>query len=81
DLSPLQSEVDHNKLLITLEDNLLAGGFGVSFTAAVGNADVMRFGWPDQFIEHGDCNTLYKAYGLDAESIAERICERFERKA
>ena len=38
-------------------------------------------GWPDQFIEHGDCDTLYQEYGMDADSIVERICERFERKA
>ena len=81
DLSPFDGEVDENKLLVTLEDNLLAGGFGESFTAATGAADVMRFGWPDKFIEHGDCNTLYQQYGLDADSIVERISERFERKA
>lgn len=81
DLSAFDAAVDGNKLLVTLEDNLLAGGFGESFTAATGAANVMRFGWPDKFIEHGDCDTLYKAYGLDADSIAERICERFERKA
>ena len=26
-------------------------------------------------------DTLYKEYGMDADSIVERICERFERKA
>ncbi len=81
DLSAFDAKVDRKKILVTLEDNLLAGGFGESFTAATGAADVMRFGWPDKFIEHGDCETLYKEYGLDADSIVERICERFERKA
>lgn len=73
--------VDDNKLLVTLEDNLLAGGFGETFAAKTGAGNVMMVGWPDQFIEHGDCDTLYKEYGLDADSIVERICERFERKA
>jgi len=81
DLNAFDAIVDHKKILVTLEDNLLAGGFGETFTAATGAADVMRFGWPDQFVEHGDCDTLYKEYGLDADSIVERICERFERKA
>ncbi|MBR5315921.1 MAG: 1-deoxy-D-xylulose-5-phosphate synthase [Firmicutes bacterium] len=81
DLSPLGDGVNQNKVLVTLEDNLLAGGFGESFTAATGAANVMRFGWPDKFVEHGDCDTLYKQYGLDADSIVERICERIERKA
>ena len=46
-----------------------------------GAENMLNFGWPDQFIEHGDCGSLYKKYGLDAESIAERICEYLERKA
>ena len=73
--------VDDNKLLVTLEDNLLAGGFGETFSAQTGAGNVLMIGWPDKFVEHGDCNTLYKEYGMDAESIVERICERFERKA
>lgn len=81
DLHALDLTDHHKKLLVTMEDNLLAGGFGEAFTAATGAADVMRFGWPDKFIEHGSCDILYKAYGLDADSVVERICEHFERKA
>lgn len=72
---------DDNRLLVTLEDNLLAGGFGEAFAAQTGAPNVLTVGWPDKFIEHGDCDTLYKQYGLDADSIVERICERFEGKA
>ena len=72
--------VDDNKLLVTLEDNLLAGGFGETFAAQTGAGNVLMIGWPDQFVEHGDCDTLYKEYGMDADSIAERICEHLERK-
>ncbi|MBR4020955.1 MAG: 1-deoxy-D-xylulose-5-phosphate synthase, partial [Firmicutes bacterium] len=73
--------IDDKKLLVTLEDNMLSGGFGETFAAKTGAGNVLMIGWPDQFIEHGDCNTLYQEYGLDAMSIVERICERFERKA
>ncbi len=66
--------------MVTLEDNLLAGGFGEGISACTG-ACVLRFGWPDQFIEHGSCEELYRKYGLDAETITERICEYLERKA
>jgi 1-deoxy-D-xylulose-5-phosphate synthase len=79
DLSALN--VDDNQLLVTLEDNLLAGGFGETFAAQTGAGNVLMIGWPDKFVEHGDCDTLYKEYGMDADSIVERICERFERKA
>lgn len=67
--------------VITIEDNMLSGGFGEKMRRETGAKDMLNFGWPDQFIEHGDCGSLYRKYGLDAESIAERICEYLERKA
>lgn len=69
------------KPVVTLEDSLLSGGFGEKFIVESKCREVLTIGWPDQFIEHGDCEGLYKKYGLDADSIVERICERFERKA
>lgn len=73
--------LEKNKTIVTLEDNLLAGGFGEGFRAETGCSDVLSFGWPAQFIEHGSCDDLYHKYGLDTASIAERICEHLERKA
>lgn len=69
-----------DKLIVTLEDNLIRGGFGEYIAANYTNM-VVNLGWPDKFIEHGDCEYLYKKYGLDAESIAERIRQELEGKA
>ena len=69
-----------DKLIVTLEDNLIRGGFGEYIAANYTNR-VVKLGWPDKFIEHGDCEYLYKKYGLDAESIAERIRQELEGKA
>ena len=69
-----------DKLIVTLEDNLIRGGFGEYIAANYTNR-VVNLGWPDKFIEHGDCEYLYKKYGLDAESIAERIRRELEGKA
>jgi len=81
-LKPLDlSAFQDGKLNVTIEDNLLAGGFGEKFRRLSGAKDVLSFGLPDKFIEHGDCAGLYAKYGLDAEFIAERICEHLERKA
>lgn len=81
-LKPLDlSAFQDGKLNVTIEDNLIAGGFGEKFIRLSGAKDVLSFGLPDKFIEHGDCGSLYAKYGLDAESIAERICEHLERKA
>ncbi len=68
------------KLIVTLEDNMLAGGFGSQVAAALSGSDtgVYSFGWPDRFIEHGSSERLFEKYGLDAESIAERIIDIIE---
>ncbi len=70
------------KFIVTLEDNLLLGGFGEKFKSNLNsNQKVISFGWPDKFIEHGSVSELEKAYGLDKDSIAERIRDYFEGKA
>src|SRR3984957_14943869 len=44
-------------LIVTLEDHVLAGGFGSSVLEALQEAEctaaVERIGWPDRFVEHG----------------------------
>lgn len=61
-------------LIVTLEDNVMTGGFGQTFTAVSGLSNVLTFGWPDRFIEHGNVDELMAEYKLDASSVAERIC-------
>ena len=85
-------------LLVTLEDNVLEGGFGQQAAAVLASASandekkrffsrreegtkVLRFGWPDSFIEHGSVAELREKYGLTPEKITERICEQIEGKA
>ena len=69
------------KRMVTLEDNILAGGFGEFFSSlfAQGNGvyDILNLGWPNIFIEHGDNDDLYKKYELDGEGVAKRIMEHF----
>jgi len=81
-LKPFDDSIisSEDKLIFTLEDNLIRGGFG-EYIAANYTNKVVNLGWPDKFIEHGDCEYLYKKYGLDAESIAERIRQELEGKA
>ena len=81
-LKPFDDSIisSEDKLIITLEDNLIRGGFG-EYIAANYTNKVVNLGWPDKFIEHGDCEYLYKKYELDAESIAERIRRELEGKA
>lgn len=74
------------KCMVTLEDNVLDGGFGSKVEMllaeqATGQIKIKAIGWPDQFIEHGNNHELFEKYRLDSESIAERVCDFFEGKA
>lgn len=65
--------------LITIEDNVIAGGFG----SAVGElltlegveVHLIQLGIPDRFVEHGTQASLYHKYGLSPESIVTKVRE------
>ena len=63
--------------IITVEDACLMGGMGSAVIEfMVDNnyhAEVVRLGIPDQFIEHGTQQELYKECNYDAEAIATTV--------
>ncbi|MDD6597973.1 1-deoxy-D-xylulose-5-phosphate synthase [Anaerovibrio sp.] len=67
------------ELLVTLEENALAGGFGSAVLEFMADAEkrcrVLRFGIEDKFIEHGSCPQLLEKCGLTPQQIADRIIE------
>jgi 1-deoxy-D-xylulose-5-phosphate synthase len=61
--------------IITVEENVLQGGFGSAVLECLNDAGVAgfslkRIGIPDMFVEHGSADTLRSKYGLDADGIA-----------
>jgi len=69
-------------LLVTMEDHVLAGGFGSAVLEALHDADcpaaVERIGWPDRFIGHGtNAAILRAAHGLAPDDIYRRVLERW----
>ncbi len=72
---------DHD-LLVTIEENVLAGGFGSgvlehledAFAEGPGErARVLRVGLPDRFVTHGKPALLRTEVGLTGEAVAERV--------
>ncbi|HHX13674.1 MAG TPA: 1-deoxy-D-xylulose-5-phosphate synthase [Clostridiales bacterium] len=64
--------------LVTLEDNVLTGGFGASvltLLTAENKVDgpVLCIGWPDRFIPQGSMAELDAAFGMDAAAIARKV--------
>jgi 1-deoxy-D-xylulose-5-phosphate synthase len=66
----------HCGLLVTLEDHVLAGGFGSAVLESLNELElatpVVRVGWPDSFIEHGKVEALREKYGLTAEAALQK---------
>lgn len=68
-----------NKMIVTMEENSFTGGIGQQIAQIVAdnndkhNCKTLNISLPDEYIEHGDVDSLYKKYGLDAASIAARI--------
>jgi 1-deoxy-D-xylulose-5-phosphate synthase len=65
------------EILLTLEDHVLAGGFGSAVLEELNRqgltTPVLRIGWPDQFIEHGKPEELRRKYGLTAEAALAKL--------
>lgn len=70
------------KLIVTIEDNVIAGGVGSVILEFLNSKNIyrpiLRMGLPDKFIEHGDVASLFNKYGLDAESIANAILNKYK---
>lgn len=71
------------KLLITAEENVLAGGFGSAVAEYLADhgleVPLLRFGIPDRFIEQGTRRELLSLCGLQPDEMAERIRERLSQ--
>ncbi len=64
--------------LITLEENVLQGGFGTAVLEALEQQEiygvqVLRIGYPDAYIEQGEQHELRAAHGLDKAGIAASV--------
>jgi len=86
-IKPLDEELvmslaNNHRTLVTMEDNVLSGGFGSSINNILitngYKGQIINIGLPDSFVEHGSVEELYKEYNLDAESVHRLIKEKIE---
>jgi 1-deoxy-D-xylulose-5-phosphate synthase len=72
------------RLIVTVEEAYLAGGFGSAVmelleeNGLLGQVRVVRMGVPDRLVTHGDARLLLAKYGLDADGIYTRVKECVE---
>ncbi len=64
------------KLIFTVEENTVKGGFGSAVNELLSpwyEGRVINIGIPDRFVEHGKQEELRKLVGLDAESLYRKV--------
>ena len=86
-ISPLDSDLLHKLLMthnkiITIEEHSVTGGLGASINhfllnQGFSNVQVLNFGIPDTFINHGSYQSLMEEIGLTTEQMTKRIKEDF----
>ena len=71
-----QLAAEHD-LLVTVEEGVLAGGFGSAVWETLSDAGlaprILRVGLPDRYVTHGAPKLLHEEVGFTGERIAERI--------
>ncbi len=65
------------RLLVTMEENALSGGFGEAVAAMLQRkaftCRMQSFGLPDRFVGHGKVEELFHAAGIDAPAVARAV--------
>jgi 1-deoxy-D-xylulose-5-phosphate synthase len=73
-IAQLQAE---HELLVTVEEGVLAGGFGSAVWETLSDSGlasrILRVGLPDRYVTHGTPALLHDEVGFTGERIAERI--------
>lgn len=84
-VKPLDAELlkdvfSRHKKVITIEDNVIAGGFGSAVLEFmnqqhINDVELLVHGLPDRYVDHGTPDELYRDLKLDGAGIAEIITE------
>ena len=81
----LNAQARFAKVVATVENGVVAGGFGSAVTEHLTDAGyggrLLRFGWPKEFVPHGTPATLMEEYGLTPAVIAAKISAAIEARA
>lgn len=67
----------NHRLIVTMEENVLQGGFGLPVTAYIHEhypqAKVLNIALPDAYVEHGNVSVLREGLGIDSDSIIRKL--------
>jgi 1-deoxy-D-xylulose-5-phosphate synthase len=70
------------KVVLTLEDHVLANGFGAAVIELLHDngiaTPVERIGWPDAFVEHGKPGILREKHGITVAACLEKVLRHLD---
>jgi 1-deoxy-D-xylulose-5-phosphate synthase len=70
-------------VVVTLEDHVLAGGFGSAVMEELSArgvvVPVVRIGWPDVFVDHGKPDALRERYGISVKATVEKTLPHLQK--
>lgn len=81
-LKPIDEKLLHEifkeyKTIITIEDNVVNGGFGSRINKFMADnnykSKIVNIGLPDKFVQHGNAEDIYEYVGLSPKDIADKI--------
>ncbi|MFH0828540.1 MAG: 1-deoxy-D-xylulose-5-phosphate synthase [Candidatus Omnitrophota bacterium] len=80
DVPLFKAAAKNYKLIVTVEDGIVLGGFGSALAEAL-DMPVVKIGLPDRFIPHGKRDLLLEKFGLDGKGIAGMIKKELSRNS
>lgn len=73
-----------HRLVVTLEENVLQGGFGLQVTALIHQREpqvkVLNIALPDTYVEHGNVSLLRESLGIDSDSVIKAMGEFYPER-
>ena len=67
----------NHRLIVTMEENVLQGGFGLPVTAYIHEhhpqVKVLNIALPDAYVEHGNVSVLREGLGIDSDYIIRKL--------
>lgn len=88
-IKPIDQELveelaSRHQLVVTLEENVRRGGYGLEVTACIHQCHpethVLNIALPDAYVEHGNVSLLRESLGIDSTSVIRKIKEMIREK-
>ena len=81
DIDMIKRLSESHRLIVTMEENVLSGGFGETVCQYVFDrgldVDVLNIALPDDYVEHDNVDILRQESGVDRDSVVQKVLNRW----